>query len=274
MEDLPLERLEISARQARTRAVDEGLDDLVESIRVNNQLEPIVVAPIDGTADRYEIIIGQRRFLAHQRLNRRTINAAILERAVDEISAKVLSLSENLIRRNMNQLDLIDVCTLLYHKYGSMKAAADELGLPYHQVRSYVKYERLDPELKTLVDQGDIDVKTALRVEDAVKDVARERVDLKAIASQLAGLTRAEQIHRLRSMKQLKGNPRTGLHPIGVPARGAEGVRQVVVTLPAADHRQMRAWARNKGMTQDQAAAQIIGSFLSRQRDRSGVDFI
>jgi ParB family chromosome partitioning protein len=273
VEDLPLECLEISSRQARLRSVEEGLEDLVESIRVNNQLEPIVVAPIEEKPDRYEIIIGQRRFLAHQRLNRRTINAAVLERPVDDTSAKVLSLSENLIRRDMSQLDLIDVCTALYRKYGSIKAAAGELGLPYHQVRSYVKYERLGPELKGLVDKGNIDVQTALRVEDAFKDVARERVDITAVASQLNGLTRAEQIHRLKSVKQ-QGTAalRNDGAPAVPPARSADGVRQVVVTLSAADHRQMRTWARNEGMTQDQAAARIISSFLSRQRGKSSFD--
>lgn len=269
VEDLPLACLEISSRQARSRAVEDGLEDLVESIRVNNQLEPIVVAPMEDTSDRYEIIIGQRRFLAHQRLNRPTILAAILERSIDDTSAKVLSLTENLIRRDMSQLDLIDVCTALYRKYGSIKAAAEELGLPYHQVRSYVKYERLGPELKVLVDQGNIDVQTALRVEDALKDVAPEGVDIAAVAVQLNGLTRAQQIHRLKSVKQHGSTSgRNGGAPTLVPPRNGDGVRQVVVTLSSADHRQMRAWARNEGMTQDQAAARIISSFLSRQRGK------
>ena len=41
----------------------------------------------------------------------------------------------------------------LFRKYGTAKAVADETGLPYADVRNYVKYERLLPEMRELYDQ-------------------------------------------------------------------------------------------------------------------------
>src|SRR2546429_4347369 len=151
--ELPLHQLRISGSQARVRDVERDLDELVENLRAHGQLEPILVARVART-DQYEIIAGQRRFLAHQRLGWDTILAAILPDTIDEANARAISISENVVRTNLNPRDLIDACTSLYRKYGSVKAAAAELGIPAQKVATYVKYERLRPKLRHLVDSG------------------------------------------------------------------------------------------------------------------------
>jgi ParB family chromosome partitioning protein len=265
VEELSINDIQVSRGQARTRAVEDNLDELVESIRVNNQLEPIVVAPLADSPGRYEIITGQRRYLAHMRLGRDKIMAAVISHPVDEATAKALSLSENLIRHEMSQKDLIDACTALYQKYGSVKAAAEEAGLPYQRVRSYVKYERLRPELKALVDSGQVDVQTALRIEDSShlngRDVNGSAGDL---ALKLAGMTRAQQMHFLKTAASQDAN---GHGPADQDAP-PEKVRQVVVTLNESDHGQLRSWARQERLTQDQAAARIIESFLRQLEEK------
>lgn len=145
--DVELSALTIGKGQVRLRNVAKDLPELVESIRKHGLLEPIVVCPSEEEG-KYEIITGQRRFLAHQELEYAKIPAAILSEKVDETTAKVLSVTENLIRKDLNSSDLIDVCTFLYKKYGSMRAVAEETALPYDTVRRYVKYEQLVPELK------------------------------------------------------------------------------------------------------------------------------
>ncbi len=160
--DIPLDCLQVSRAQSRTRDVEKNLDELVQNIRTHGQLEPIVVARIPES-DKFEIITGQRRYLAHKRLGRETILAAILPEVVDEATATALSISENLIRVDLNPKDLIDACTSLYRKYGSVKAVAEELGVPYQKVLAYVKYDRLSQPLRQTVDTGDVDMQTALR---------------------------------------------------------------------------------------------------------------
>ena len=56
--------------------------------------------------------------------------AAILDEKVDEATAKVISITENLVRRDPPLNDLIDACTALFKRYGSVKSVAQELGLP------------------------------------------------------------------------------------------------------------------------------------------------
>ena len=80
-------------------------------------LEPIVVTP-SSKAGRYEILTGQRRFLAHRRLNKATILAIVRTDEIDEHLAKGISVTENVMRVDLTRKELIDSCTSLYKKYG------------------------------------------------------------------------------------------------------------------------------------------------------------
>jgi ParB family chromosome partitioning protein len=103
----------IGEAQVRLRDVGKEIDELAESISKIGLLEPIVVYEAE-TPGKFEIVTGQRRFLAHQELKKPTIMAAILDGKVDEAEAKVISVTENLVRRDLNSNDLIDTCTYLY----------------------------------------------------------------------------------------------------------------------------------------------------------------
>ena len=164
--DIPLNQLEIGKFQVRLRETGKGIEELADSIKKVGLLEPIVVGPQNSNG-KYEIILGQRRFLAHLELGLETIKAGILSEHVEEIEAKVLSVTENLMRRDLNRKDLIDVCTYLFKHYGKIKDVVTETGLPDNKVREYVKYDRLIPELKKLVDKSEVDLKAALRAHDA-----------------------------------------------------------------------------------------------------------
>ena len=165
--DIPLEDLEFGKGQVRLSDVHKDIDELVDSIRKVGLLEPIVVTP-PGPNGKHEVILGQRRYLAHCLLKEETITAGILDEPVEEIEAKVLSVTENLVRRDLNRKDLIDVCTYLYKHYGSISVVATETGLSSQKVSEYVKYDRLIPELKSVVDDGEVDLNAALRTQDAL----------------------------------------------------------------------------------------------------------
>ena len=67
LHDIPLEQLSIAPINARTHGATEQLDTLAASIRAQGVLQPLLVRPLAG-GDHFEIIAGQRRFLACQRL--------------------------------------------------------------------------------------------------------------------------------------------------------------------------------------------------------------
>ena len=101
VQELKLDNLTLSKGQVRTK-VGEGIDELAESIRVMGLLEPIVVMP-SSKAGKYEILTGQRRFLAHKRLGKQTILAFVRTDTIDEHRAKGISVTENVMRPRFSQ---------------------------------------------------------------------------------------------------------------------------------------------------------------------------
>jgi ParB family chromosome partitioning protein len=270
-----LEDLIPSPQQARVRDVEKNLDELVDNIRAHGQLEPIIVTPRSEEHGKYEIVAGQRRWLAMRQLGMETISASVLDQNVDEATAHVLSISENLIRRDLNSKDIIDACTRLYRKYGSVKAVAEELGLPYSRVRSCVKYDRLRPGLKELVESGDLDVKAALRVEDHFGDEMVDSEGLQSVAKAISGMTSAQQADYL---KITKGRALNGGKVPAVSGRAEVAdlqpgaVTQIVVTLRRDNADRLRKWSKQKRLTQDKGAAAIIEAFFRRMAESGPSD--
>ncbi len=253
--DIPLNQLEIGKSQVRLSDVGKGIDELADSINKVGLLEPIVVGP-QGSNGKYEIILGQRRFLAHLELGLETIKAGVLNAHVEEIEAKVLSVTENLMRRDLNRKDLIDVCTYLYKQYGTIKDVATETGLPYNKVREYVKYDRLSPELKQLVDDTEVDLKAALRAQDASSTSGNfEPQEAVKLAKELSGMSSAQQ---KRVQQELKEDPSESVDTVIDRAKGSGKVIQMVVTLGQQAHISLQNFADDEGTVLDDAAAQLI----------------
>lgn len=259
-EDIPLNQLEISTSQVRLSDTGEDISELADSIAKVGLLEPILVSP-PGPTGKYEIILGQRRFLAHQELGFHSIKAGILSDHVKEIEAKVLSVTENLVRRDLNNKDLIDVCTYLYKQYASIKDVVAQTGLPYDKVSKYVKYDRLIPELKDVVNTGEVDVKAALRAQDALLVVGElDPQEVVKVAKEMAPMSGAQQ---KRIQDALKSNPDVPVDQVIEEAKSKSRVIQVLVTLGQQIHISLGQFARDEDTSVDEAASQLIHDGLA-----------
>ena len=259
---IPLGDLQLGKGQSRTRDVGKGIDELADSIRKVGQLEPIVVCPA-SKPDKYEILTGQRRFLACKEVGAPTIWAAVMDERVDETTAKVISFTENLVRRDLNKKDSIDVCTFLYKKYGgSMQAVHEETGLPYDKVKDYVKYDRLIPELKDLVDKGEVEIKTALRAQDAAAIEDRKINATKAVhlAREISPMSGVQQ---QKVADEIRNAPDKPMLEVIERAKTGEKLIQILVTITETVHHNLQTYARSEGTTQDDAAASLIEEGLS-----------
>lgn len=253
--DIDLGDVVIGKSQVRVRDVGKGIDELAESIRKVGLIEPVTVCHAEEEG-KYELVAGQRRFLAHQQLGAETIKAAVLEGSVDELDAKVISLTENLVRRDLPNLDAIDACTSLYRKYGSMKAVAEETGLQYERVREYVKFDRLCPSLKELVEAGEMDLRTALRAQDAAdyseSPNDEEAVKLAREMSQMSG----EQQKRLVAIRS--DEPKTDTDDAIEKAKAAPDIVRFRMNIQRETHRSLVAYAASEETGEDDAAISLI----------------
>ncbi len=168
---VPLKDLVIGKGQARKTNVSRELTELADSIRKVGQLHPIVICESSAVPGKFEILTGQRRFLACQEIGKEEIWATILDRQIPEEEARVISFTENIVKTDLAREDMIDVCTYLWKLYGDHKIIAEKTGLPPEKVRDNVKYISLIPELREAVDAGQVEQNTALRTQKALEAV-------------------------------------------------------------------------------------------------------
>ena len=124
---------------------DTGIPDLANSILEQGLINPITVR---GTADgRYEIISGQRRFLACQHLGWTTISS-IVRNDLSDTAATIISLIENVHRADMNPMDKARAYQGIYEKTGNLQMVAKETGVGTQTVRRYLRLLDLSPSIQ------------------------------------------------------------------------------------------------------------------------------
>lgn len=131
---------------------DAGLEDLADSIKEKGLLNPLIVRRRDdGT---YELIAGQRRFLACQRLGWETI-PAIIRDITDDTDATILSLVENVHRADLNPIDKARAYQKIYEKYEDYSKVAKETGVSVSTIRKYLSLLRLAPSIQEKLATGE-----------------------------------------------------------------------------------------------------------------------
>jgi ParB family transcriptional regulator, chromosome partitioning protein len=98
--EVPVENLTPNPYQPRRGFSPEALAELAASIKTSGILQPIVVR---GRGDRYEILVGERRWRAAQQAGLSRV--PVLIREASDADALELALVENLLREDLNPLE-------------------------------------------------------------------------------------------------------------------------------------------------------------------------
>lgn len=258
--DIPLSDLIIGKGQCRTQDLGKELDLLSESIKAQGLLQPIVVCAARKSG-KWEILTGQRRFLAYKSLKKHTISAAVLDKRVEEGEAKAISITENLIRRQLSSKELTDGITFLYNLYGSIKDVVETTGLPSSKVRDYVKYPRLLPALKKMVQEGKVDVHVAVKAQDAATgdDGISDTEAAINLAKEMAPMSGAQ---RKKIIQERQEHPEKSVDEVIENAKTGGKVVQVVVTLTQDTNAALTQFAKEEGGNKDDAAVVLIEEAL------------
>lgn len=153
---IPLTKLVVSALNVR-KALDAGQEDsnveeLAASIREKGLLSPLTVRPlIDG---RFEILVGQRRYLACKLVPLDPVPCFIKE-GLNDADAISLSLIENVHRADMHPIDKAKALQALFDKYGSYEGVAKESACSIATIRRYLKLLELPVALQDRIGTAD-----------------------------------------------------------------------------------------------------------------------
>ena len=260
---VPLKDLVIGKGHIRTRNIERSINELAESIRAVGQLHPVVVCESADQPGKFEILTGQRRFLACKELGQDDIWATILDRPITEAEAWVISFTESLTRQPVAKADLIDACTYLYSLYGDIKVVAEKTGLPPAEIRDYVKYQSLNPELKKLVDSGSVDLRTALRAQKALEKTGEVQPEVAvALANKMRGMIGAQ---RDRVVKEVEIGGATTVEEVDEIAEAVKKGKTYVelrVKLDQEHNKALAKYALEEGMKREDAAQSLITDAL------------
>ncbi|MEA2811916.1 MAG: ParB family transcriptional regulator, chromosome partitioning protein [Rhodospirillaceae bacterium] len=128
---LPIGRLKPGKMQPRTTFED--LDALVDSVKEFGLLQPILVRPVPGQSDAYEIVAGERRWRAAQRAQLHEVPVVV--RSMDDRDALQVGLIENLQRADLTAIDEAQAYRRLVEDF---KQSHDEIAKTVGKSRPHV----------------------------------------------------------------------------------------------------------------------------------------
>ncbi|MFC2164830.1 ParB/RepB/Spo0J family partition protein [Acidobacteriota bacterium] len=147
---IPLDKIDPNPQQARSKMGD--IKDLMASIKEKGVLEPILVRPKQG---RYEIIAGERRFMASSRLGLKDIPC--IEKNVEDNEAMEIALIENLQRKDLDFFEEADGLLALADVYSySHQQIADKIGKARSTITESINLSKIPKKIRDLCQKFNI----------------------------------------------------------------------------------------------------------------------
>ena len=100
---VPIADLSRNPYQPRQNFREEKLEELVKSIRKNGIIQPIAVRPSKSGSNKYEIVAGERRWIAAQRAGLHEIPVTILD--LSDVESLEVAIVENIQRDDLNPIE-------------------------------------------------------------------------------------------------------------------------------------------------------------------------
>lgn len=195
----------------------ERLEDMIESIRENGVLSPIIVQPIDNG---YEILIGHNRWNASKLAGLPTV-PAIVKTGLSEDEAEMYVIESNVIQRSFENLRISEQAAVIALRHSKMfsqgkrndilrelamlenpdaeikeatlnpmgskldtsQEVGKEYGVSKGSVVRLIRIDKLIDELKALVDSGDVSIRAGVELSflsaEAQAGIAEQAEDFK-----------------------------------------------------------------------------------------------
>ena len=147
---------------------NEEMNSLIESVQQQGIMTPLIVRPLEGTTDEYEIISGHRRFRAAQKAGLTEVPAFI--RPVSRDEAAIMVVDSNLHREHIlpsekayayklkadalnHQGKRTDLTSEQFAPKLSTELIAEQEGTSKDTVKRYIRLTKLIPDILKMVDE-------------------------------------------------------------------------------------------------------------------------
>ena len=142
-------------QQPRKTFSAEELAELAQSIKENGLLQPLLLRPAPKIPGKYELVAGERRLRAVQKLGWKEVPAVIRE--VDDDALLVLALVENLQREALNPMEEAEGYHVLMDNHGLSHAQIGRsVGKSRSTVANMVRLLQLPASVRKYVEAGSL----------------------------------------------------------------------------------------------------------------------
>lgn len=205
VQKIPLDKIIPNRYQPRKTFNDESLQGLAESIKQHGLTQPVVVV-YDAGLDKYELVVGERRFRASQLAGFTEIDC-IIHSKLDDKQMCALALIENIQREDLNPIETALGYKSLMQKFMiSQTELGEYCGKSKAAVSNSLRLLNLDPEIQEAIKEGEISEGHG-RALLMVSDEKKRGILFKKILSSKMSVRQAEETAKLSFDETIKIKP-------------------------------------------------------------------
>ena len=194
--------------QPRTQMDDERIEELAKSIRANGIIQPIVVRPVEGG---YEIVAGERRWRAAQRVG--LLKVPVVVRDIPEDRLLAVALIENIQREDLNPIEEAVAYRRLSDEFHlTQEQIADAVGKDRSSVANYVRLLRLPQEVRANVASNALTMGHARALLSLADEAAQLRVSRDVVSRSLSVRETEAMVKRAASPETAKPEKKADVH--------------------------------------------------------------
>ena len=177
--------------QPRRQFAKESLGELTNSIKEQGVIQPIVVRPNKSSEGKYEIIAGERRWLAAQNAGLHEIPVVILN--VDDVKSLEFAIVENVQRQDLNPIEEARGYQRLVEDFNyNQEKLSKFIGKSRSYIANSLRLLSLPQEVHLMVEQGNLSAghaRSLIGLNNSV-DIARKIIQKKLSVRQSEILVR------------------------------------------------------------------------------------
>jgi ParB family chromosome partitioning protein len=186
MQSVSLSALEASGANPRRKFDRKAIEGLAASIRTDGLLHNLVVKPLRGKRNRFEIVTGERRFRALKLLEERgelpedfSIPVEVRDELSKDDTLRIATV-ENLQRQNMTPLEEVAALTKLVHEGVTLDDVVAQTGLSASTIKRRLALNALCKEAKAALAKGALSLSQAEALTLGSKDAQQRVLELSA----------------------------------------------------------------------------------------------
>lgn len=224
LEEIPLELIDPNPLQPRRSFPEAELRELAVSIRSSGVVQPVLLR---HAGSRYQLVVGERRWRAAQLAGLDSVPALVRE--VSDKESLELALTENLLRADLNPIEVANAYGALQEKFGlNHEEIAQRLGIDRTTVTNTLRLLRLPAAVQEMLADRRISAGHA-RALLALDSAAGQTKLAQMIASQGLSVREVERMVALRAPEAAR--PKSGPAPAKLDANLRAAVLEMERTL-------------------------------------------